>query len=42
MSEAKCKECKTIFVIDDFIPEDMQCFCGSEEFEISENKEIVA
>ena len=42
MVEAKCKNCGAIFVIDEYVPEDMQCFCGYEEFEISERKEILA
>ncbi len=40
--EAKCKGCGAIFVIDEFVPEDMNCFCGSEEFDMTEKKEIVA
>ncbi len=42
MVEAKCKNCKAIFVIDQYVPEEMECFCGSEEFEIAERKEIIA
>ena len=40
--EIKCKECGAIFVIDSIVPEDMECFCSSEKFEIIEKKEIIA
>lgn len=39
--EAKCKECGAIFVIDEYVPE-MICFCNCEEFELKEQKEIIA
>ena len=41
MVEFKCKSCKAIFKVDGFIPEDMVCFCNSEEFEIDEEKKEI-
>lgn len=42
MVEAKCKECGALFVIDSSIPEEMECFCGNEVFEIIEKPLVIA
>jgi len=42
MIEAKCKNCEAIFIIDEYIPENMECFCNSIEFELVEKKILLA
>ncbi len=42
MVEAKCKECGALFVIDSCIPEEMECFCGGEVFEMIEKPMVIA
>ena len=41
MVDVVCKNCGAIFVVDQNIPEDMGCFCGNEEFEITEKKQVI-
>lgn len=34
MNEATCKQCGAVFVLNDKLPQNLECFCESTDFEV--------